>query len=180
MTLVNDIEDGGLLPNIHEWFEGLGIKKSPYHGGTFPGNTCKTLISKKGVDILEQVAFRQDRSEEIKPYAKVFRCMDRVSSKVFGNILDPTWEDEIKEFGRLFNALSRSWTPKVHALVYHVPQFILAGEMPRALGAYSEQAGESIHYRYKEFFKKRFSKLPKKHAEDPELHALVVFNSENI
>ena len=180
ITLITDIENGGLLSNIDEWFECLGIKKSPYHGGTFPGNTCKTLISKKGVDILEEVALRQDLLEEIKPYAKVFRCMDRVSSKVFGNILDPTWKDEIEEFGRLFNALSRSWTPKVHALVHHVPQFILAGEKPRALGAYSEQAAESIHHRYKEFYSKRFSKLPRKHAEDPQLHALVVFNSENV
>ena len=48
--------------------------------------------------------------------------------------------------------------------MHHVPQVILAGGKPRALGAYSE----------------RFRKLPKKIAEDPDIHALIVFNSENI
>ena len=63
-------------------------------------------------------------------------------------------------------------------MVFHVPEVIRVKK--RALGPYSEQTGESLHYKWDNYVEQRFSKLPKKKFPDPMLHALVRFNADNI
>ena len=74
--------------------------------------------------------------------------------------------------------LDRAWTPKVHALVHHVPEFI--EDRDRSLGPYSEQPGESLHHVWTKFVNERFSHLPKSKFPDPVLHALIRFNAEHV
>ena len=183
-TLVMDIEeaDPPIWPQIDEWYDRLNIIKSPRAGCPFPGNTCKLLISKKGVEALEELIVSHGVAIDMQPYVDVFKCLDAISHKCFGNHLHPDWKEEINKFSEVFEAVHRynGWTPKMHALVHHVPEFISAKERPRPLGIYSEQAGESVHHNYKVYFEKRYKKLPKSAAPDHELRALVRYNSENL
>ena len=114
----------------------------------------------------------------VQPFAIVLKALDDVSHKCFSNVLADDWLESIKHFEDCFDKLDRAWTPKVHALVFHVPEVIRVKE--RALGPYSEQTGESLHYKWDKYVEQRFSKLPKKKFPDPMLHALVRFNADNI
>ena len=183
LLLLPMIEKVWSKEGMERWHARLGIEKRPYFGGTFPGNDCKLLTSEDAVNELEGLSLADDVLDKVAPYADVLRTIDAVSHACFGNVLADDWEDSIEKFNRAFDKLPRAWTTKVHALVYHLPEFIRARETEgilRPLGPYSEQTGESLHHVWKDFVQKRFSKLPKKKFPDPTLHALVRFNAENI
>ena len=180
LLIVEEIEEVWSEDGMTRWFAKLGIEKRPYHGGTFPGDDCKLMTSDKGVGALLGLSDADNVRNIVQPYADALAALDAVSSKCFSNILADDWQESIKRFEDSFEKLDRAWTPKVHALVFHVPEFINAREPKRALGPYSEQAGESLHHVWKDYVQKRFSKLPKGKFPDPKLHALARFNAENI
>ena len=134
-------------------------------------------MSKGAVSKLKELSLPEDILVTVQPLAALL-ALDAVSSRCFGNVLADDWQESIDGFEDSFVKLDRAWTPKVHALVFHVPEFIQARN--RALGPYSEQAGESLHHIWKKDVKERFSKLGKSKVPDPQLHALVWFNADNI
>lgn len=79
-------------------------------------------------------------------YIQVFCAFDQVVSACFGKELKSDYKEHIKKFFYCVKKLCITVTPKVHALIYHVPEFIEMTGHP--LGFYSEQASESVHYAY--------------------------------
>ncbi len=57
-----------------------------------------------------------------------FEALHRVVIGVFGQILDPGFENDISTFEEKFTGAMRThtpWmTPKVHVLVHHVPEYV--------------------------------------------------------
>ncbi len=76
---------------------------------------------------------------------------------VFGQILDPVFENGISTFEETFMGAMRThnlWmTPKVYVLVHHVPEYVRRTGVP--LGPTSEQALE-IQHRFFYIFCHRF------------------------
>ena len=176
--IVDEIELVWSEEGTERWFTTIGIEKRPYRGGTFPGNDCKLMLSKDAIEQLEELTLMDGAYLLVQPHIRTLAALNEVSSKCFSNVLADDWQESIDHFEDCFKELGRAWTPKVHALVFHVPEFIRA--RGRALGPYSEQPGESLHYLWTAFVTERFSKMPKKKFSDPLLHALVKFNQENI
>ena len=138
------------------------------------------MMSKGAVTKLKELAAGRDEDilSRIRLLADTLLALDAVSKKCFSNILAEDWQESISHFEDCFVKLDRAWTPKVHALVFHVPECIRHRE--RALGPYSEQTGESLHHVWAEYVKERFAHLPKKRFPDPVLHALIRFNAERV
>ena len=178
MLILDMIEEVWSEEGMEKWYTELGIQKRPYRGGTFPGNDCKLITSEKAIEQLYELTLRDGVFLQVQPLANTLAALDEVSSKCFSNVLADDWQESIQRFEDSFVKLGRAWTPKVHALVFHVPEFIRSRN--RALGPYSEQTGESLHHVWKEYVKERFSKLPRGKFPDPTLHALVRFNAEHI
>lgn len=86
-------------------------------------------------------------------------------------VLDTQYQAKIDVFEEEFKKSKISVTPKVHALIHHVPEFIKMKKKP--LGIFSEQASESVHYQYNkhaENFK------PSKSTTKKNLRAVCTFN----
>ena len=79
-----------------------------------------------------------------------FESLNKVVDACFGKDLLDNYEDLFDKFQNDFLCLGISVTPKVHALIYHVPQFCkLVGQ---GLSIYSEEAAESLHHDFDEFW----------------------------
>ncbi len=74
-------------------------------------------------------------------------ALHRVMVGVFGQILDPGFENDISTFKEKFMGAMRThnprMTPKVHVLVHHVPEYVRRTGFQ--LEPSSEQAPESQH-----------------------------------
>ncbi len=72
-------------------------------------------------------------------------CATRVVDNVFGQILDPEFENDTSAFEETFMGAMRThnlWmTPKEHVLVHHVPEYVHRTGVP--LGSTSEKALET-------------------------------------
>ena len=133
--------------DVDQWPAYHHIKEVGYHGGGFTGGDCRKLL--KNVDSLEQVFC----PIPIIPYVKVLRLLNDVVNCCFSKELCPLYEMKISKFSQAFMELGISTTPKIHILIYHVPQFCKSkGE---ALGIYSEQASESVHSIFEKFWQRR-------------------------
>ncbi len=81
------------------------------------------------------------------PHVECLEALYRFVVGVFGQILDPEFENDISTFEETFMGAMRThnlWmTPKVYVLVHHVPEYVRRTGVP--LGPTSEQALEIQH-----------------------------------
>ena len=112
-------------------------------------------------------------------YVPVFRSFNQVVISCFGQTLHDNWEEKIKTFKKEIDKLKISYTPKIHALIYHVPEFIVETQM--ALGFFSEQASEQVHHSFS-CFSKRFnlSKVNVNRNKNKLLRCVSCYNSQHI
>ncbi len=124
----------------------LGIATKEYHGKSFEGRQCSKLPS--CIVFLKELVPPSDH-----PLAEWLEALYRVVVGVFGQILDPEFENDIKTFEETFMGAMRRhnpWmTPKVHVLVDHVPEFVRRTGV--SLRPTSEQALE-IQHRFFDIF----------------------------
>lgn len=112
-------------------------------------------------------------------YIPVFEAFNQVVSGCFGQNLADEYKDYIKEFKLQSSKAGITCTPKIHALIYHVPQFI--EETQRALGFFSEQASEQVHHSFN-IFSRNFN-LSRNNLEKYNmnlLRCLCAYNSQHL
>ena len=130
---------GKIWSGLDDWIKASGVSRVPYHGGALNGNSCKRLLD--NVDKLQSVA-----PLAVLPYVRALRDFRKVVKSCFSAVLHGTFEDDIQAFRESFMDLDLSVTPKVHALIFHVPEF--CRRRGTGLGVFSEQASESVHYKF--------------------------------
>ena len=127
-------------PAVMEWESSCHVQRDPEFGGTFDGNACRRLL--KNTDMLDSLVLL-----EFKKFVTAFRCLDHVIHSCFGTLLEPDYISHIHEFKQAYTDLDISITPKVHAIIHHIPQF--CNSVGVGLRSFSEQAPESVHYSFK-------------------------------
>ena len=149
--------------------------------GQFAGNGCKTLLDH--VDGAEGLVYFLSKNAEafqlVEPILDAMRAFNVVRKQCFGVILDANYKDSIETFANLWIKCDRSITLKCHVLFVHVVQFLEknAQNFPgKGLGFWSEQAAESIHSKWANFWERR--KVPTTHKDYDKIlfWALVEFN----
>ena len=128
------------MPQIVNWLKACNVKKEEYHGGSFPGNGSRKLL--QNVDCLETLS----PSSSCGKFVSAFNSFDEVVSSCYGTELHP--EFQCKIFTKDYIKLGITVTPKVHAVIIHVAEFILM--IDRELGPWSEQTVENVHHDFKE------------------------------
>ncbi|PAA78421.1 hypothetical protein BOX15_Mlig010790g22 [Macrostomum lignano] len=165
-----------------QWAEALHVRRSPYHGSQFNGNECDRLLG--GVDSLRQILADHAAFSGV-PVAHAFSCLRAVQQKCFGQQLLEGYDTAVKEFEAAYHALAINITPKAHALIDHVPQFLEAMAVQsgcrRGLGFWSEQAMESAHRDFSDMWSQRF-KVDATHPEYARrlLRCITVYSSRHL
>nr|XP_012558535.2 uncharacterized protein LOC105845381 [Hydra vulgaris] len=148
-----------VFPRVTLWSDALHIKQQPYHGGHFAGNESRKLLH--NIDILQSIAEKHSCYAAI-PFIDAFRKFNAVVSGCFGCNLNPNYPQIIEAFRVSYLALQNvSVTPKVHAVFFHVKDFI--DRYGQALGLYSEQATEAMHHNFQIHWQRY--KRPNHHPE---------------
>ncbi len=138
-----------IWPMAENWATDCGVQREPYHGGVFNGNACRKLLGK--VSYLEETCPH-------KEYINTFKAFTEVVDACFGKELAADYKDKINYFHMCFASLEGvNITPKLHALIFHVPQFCDYHGL--GLGHFSEQASEAVH--------KDFNMLWKRYSVSP-------------
>ena len=88
------------------------------------------------------------------PFLKAIRTFNSVVDSCFGQVLDPSFPDNLDEFLAAYQDLpGASITVKIHVLANHTREFLAranSGGTNFACGYWSEQAFEAMHYHSKE------------------------------
>ena len=134
------------LETAKEWLIQSLVWKDAYHGGAINGNGCKRLLGK--IDLLLQICTSGPfPAMDGLQFIPTLRAFKNVVDSCFGYTLRDNWQENITIFKREYLSLNIPVTPKVHAVLYHVPEFCLRHD--RGLGIFSEQASESVHSNFK-------------------------------
>ena len=133
---------GPLEKKLEEVIDNLGVKRQAYHGFSFVGNHCNTILKNA-----EQFCSVLDGYEDEKnKFLEIFWSLMKLCMKK--SFLDP---EEIEEVSRLANRLgerfpvlfpNESIIQKMHETIFHVPRFVRAHG---SLGIFSEEEGEALH-----------------------------------
>ena len=138
--------DGEDRQRVEHWAAARNIVREEYRGGALEGNKCRALL-KSACDLGRQLPTKY------KVFAVALAHFNKVVTACFGKELqqeDETqkgWEDVIRGFHEVYLACNISITPKVHAVLVHVPQW--CAKFKRGLGYASEQASEAVHHDFK-------------------------------
>ena len=136
-----------LWPKAKEWPSSLHISTQPFHGGHFNGNDCMKLF--RGVSKLQLLSEKEDFAQA-HGFIQTLTLFKDVVTSCFGQNLDPDYKSKIAQFQPSYIKLPISVTPNVHAVFFHVPQFIKTKKM--GLGLFSEQATEALHSNFKVYW----------------------------
>lgn len=128
------------------WAKSCNVEKSVTQAGAgFNGNACKKLLDR--LDVL-----RASCPIGCLKFVKALDDFQSVVKSCFGQHLDPNFEISLLNFKDSFLDLNVSVTPKIHAVFYHVGDFCRKHQ--KALGFYSEQTMEAVHFEFKSFWSK--------------------------
>lgn len=156
--IVNHIFFDGLVPllgqeNAMKWPKKLNLVSKHYQGEKFEGNACRRLLREhdklNDIDILQNTPILR-----IIPFIQTLKSLNKLVDASFKcERLDMTWKVYVEEFKRNFASTGLSNTLKVHVLLEHLQHglYFLDG---KSLGLWSEQAGESIHREFLEYWSK--------------------------
>ena len=112
-----------------------------YHGGTFSGNDCITLLEN-----IDKLMIESYNCSEYG-FINTFVALKRVVHACFGYNLRPDYKEKIQEFRLAVQGIGIRITPKLHVIFHHVEDYCEAHG--RGLGQVSEQASESVHCDFK-------------------------------
>ncbi len=163
---------------VEEWARLQNIAKKDYRGGVMEGNQCRKLL-KKSLDLIPHLP------QKYKLFGLALHRFDDVVSSCFGMHVVGDFEKSISDFKAAYGALGLSVTPKIHATVVHVPEWIKRHEARTGqrvgLGYASEQASESVHRDFLNRWEQGYkvSESNDKYA-DQLLRCVVRYNSSHI
>lgn len=152
------------------------MEKEILFGGSFNDNSSRNLL--KNVDILKGIL----PSFNLEFY-DVFHAFNNVVISHFGSEYDELNADKyILEFRRSYEKLCSTstlrCTPKVHAILFHVPQFCKNSN--RGLGIFNEQAFEAVHAEFKNTWIRFKRSVEHPTYGDKILRAVCVFNAGHV
>ncbi len=146
-------QEGEDSERIETWAKEHNNVREEYRGGVMEGNKCRLLL-KKAVDLGKELP------SKYRVYAIALHRFGQVVTSCFSKDLvqvgGKNYEELIQEFHEVYLACGIRPTPKVHAVVTHVPEWCYKNQ--KGLGFASEQASESVHHDFKkrwEHFKVR-------------------------
>ena len=137
-------KDGEDAKRIEDWARAHNIVREEYRGGVMEGNKCRALL-KQAVDLGKQLP------DKYRVFAVALFRFSKVVTACFSKDLVQVdgkgYEELIYDFHQVYLACGISMTPKVHAVIMHVPQW--CHRQGKGLGHASEQASESVHHDFK-------------------------------
>lgn len=152
LGVVNTVFEGLVrvwgLENAISWAVAVGVSRESYHGNTFEGGPCRTLIKPKNIAKLQAMA-----PPFIQPVCDALLAFDRVVTECFGMKYDSSvdhaalCEDFKQKYLEAGSDLCRV-TPKVHCVFHHVSEFIALEK--DSLGRFGEQAIEASHQKWQQ------------------------------
>lgn len=133
------------LTNTQRWPTALGVMREEYHDGNFAGNPCKILLSEKSLQKLTDLAGNDSR---VLAFIEAFRALNAMVDECFGLYYNPDVDHKAlaNTYREKYLALNISVTPKAHAVMFHVVEFMDIVE--DSLGIYAEQACETLHSKW--------------------------------
>ena len=166
-------EENKVTKTAYEWASASGnnVHKEDYHGGQLNGPNC---------DRLHQLAikFTEFLPKDLKKFGIALQALKKVSHSCFSMTLGEDWENDLTTFLVAYDALDIGYTPKVHALAVHVPQFIK--KTGKSLGRFTEQPFEALHADLKKVWQ-NYKRNRKNEAYPFKLTGCVVaYNSNNL
>ena len=141
-TMFSHLE--AIWPESEQWPKLCNVKKSDYQGGQFTGNDCRKLLN--------GVAKMPNPRGMVKKYADAFNSFNEVVSSCYGDELKDNYIERIQSFSLAYKRLGISFTPKIHAVIFHIPEFCAV--TGRGLAPWSEQTTEALHYDFEQTWKK--------------------------
>lgn len=157
--VVNHVFWDGLLPILGRerailWPTKLKLIAKNFHGEAFEGNACRRLL--KEADRLKDPEICGQVGElRILPFIHFLKSMNKVVQDCFSikcNEVDLDFH--IKELRKSFEAIeSLTQTLKIHVTLKHLKHCLVSLE-ERGLGFWSEQAGESVHHAFLQYWAK--------------------------
>lgn len=161
-----------LWDDVSKWPNSLYIQQTGFHGGDFIGGDCLKLL--RNVDVLASIC-----PLHIVPFVQALRDFHQVVISCFGRELHPDFREHLDKFATSYRDIGISVTPKVHIVIAHVGDF--CEQANSGLGPYSEQAFESAHKVFQNFWSKHLVK----DLENPSyphalLKSVVEFNSKHV
>ena len=165
--------------SAYDWAEKLGMTRQRLHGGQYNGPQCAKLL--KNLDILREILGIEMNKDCIKCIVLAFEAADEVKTACFGQVVMPNYQDKIKSFRIAYMKLGITVTPKVHALLVHVHQF-LESKKGQGLGVWSDQASESVHQNFSALWVNSCYKRDLVHSKYASqlLNCVVTYNSRHI
>ena len=139
----------------NQWGQSLGFQRPKLHGGQFKGGECSKLL--KNIHVLEELtkSSKLERDEHISSIVNSFKYLKSVKAACLGSGLLPEYELTINECKEAYVKHGLRVSPKVHALIKHTWKFLslMSSSNPnKGLGFWTEQASESVHYDFKQFW----------------------------
>lgn len=124
------------------WIKSLCITADA-RSGDYNGNSIKKILnnSQKLKNFLDS---------SMHYFADILGSLKNLVESCFGYNLDTKYEEKLEHFRWIVNANDIPFTPKLHILLEHVPEFLAKHNI--GLAAVSEQALESLHHQWKNFF----------------------------
>ena len=110
------------------------------------------------------------------------KAFNNVRKQCFGMVLDPVYQNSIREFALLWLKCDRSITLKCHVLFVHVVQFLNFAKDAypgKGLGFWAEQASESVHKKWEEFWLHRKRPITDPDYERVLFDSLCAFNARH-
>ena len=147
-----------------------------YQGGTLEGNACRKLL-KLGDKLLDSEILGNVPAAKMKPLVNALKCMDKVVTACFStNVIKDNIDILVDNLGKAILATDMTITLKMHVLLCHlIPILKLSYFNGRGLGVCTEQAGESIHSYFRDYFWKDLARSDVHHPEyTPNLRQAVV------
>ena len=116
--------------NAIECPKALHIQIQPFHGDHFAGNDCHKLL--KNIDLLQRLAM-SECVFQVFGLIETFQKFGVVVTACFGITLFDNYEEKIAQFHRSYLSLQGIViTSKVHAMFFHVKDFIAMKKIPLA------------------------------------------------
>ena len=119
---------------FYKWCDKNNILYKNYNDNEMNGNSCRDVMKK--LDSLETDL--EGEFSHLQVYVHALAAFEKVVVACFGDVLLPTFEDDIKFFKDMYHNLQLPMCVKPHILFDHVPIFC---RRYGAMGYWSEQAG---------------------------------------
>ena len=160
-------------PGCIAWLQSLNLYEVDYFGGKYEGDDCRKILRKISI-------ITESFPPHVSQLVHTIKLFNDVVNACFGYNLSKDFVNKINEFKRSYLRLNNvSVTPKVHAVIHHIPEFCLF--TGRGLGPYSEQTVEAVH----SDFKKCWGNFQVKRTDHPKygerfLRAVQSYNSTHV